>query len=106
MFGPLMCHVMTTMEVVVLCASINNFVLVNLDRLLSLKFPLTYNNQSQTSIRIIKIGIVISCVAAFIPAVPMWVPEVHETRGELDGRWVDGKGTCVFPYNSVCLHEY
>ena len=105
-FGRFGCQAITGLVVCLLSASIYNFVLVNLDRLLSLKFPLTYNNQSQTSIRIIKIGIVISCVAAFIPAVPMWVPEVHETRGELDGRWVDGQGTCVFPYNSVCLHEY
>ena len=95
-----MCHLMTTLEVVLLCASINNFVLVNLDRLLSLKFPLTYNNKSQTSFKIIKIGIAISCLASFLPALPMWIPSVYSTKGNE----TDGSGLiCAFPYQSVSL---
>ena len=95
-----MCHLMTTMEVFLLCASINNFVLVNLDRLLSLKFPLTYNNKSPASWKIIKIGIAVSCLAAFLPALPMWIPSVYSTKRNV----TDGSGpTCAFPYQSVSL---
>ena len=94
-----MCHVMTTLEVVLLGASINNFVLVNLDRLLSLKFPLTYN-KSPKSFKIIKIGIAISCLAAVLSALPMWIPSVWSTKGnERDGSGL----VCAFPYQSVSL---
>ena len=93
-----MCHVTTSVEVVLLSGSINNFVLVNLDRLLSLKYSLSYNNKTPTSWKIIKIGIAISCLAAFFPALPMWIPEVHSTRGNM----TDGSGAlCAFPYDSV-----
>ena len=95
-----MCYVMTSLEVILLCASINNFVLVNLDRLLSLKFPLTYNNKEPASFQIIKIGIAISCLAAFLPALPMWIPSVYSTKGNI----TDGSGDiCAFPYESVSL---
>ena len=102
-FGSEMCDVMTSLEVVLLCGSINLFVLVNLDRLLSLKFPLSYNNKSPTSFKIIKIGIAISCLAAFLPALPMWIPEVHNTKGNS----TDGSGNvCAFPYKSVSLNIF
>ena len=91
---------MTTLEVLLLCASINCFVLVNLDRLLTLKFPLIYNNKSPASFKIIKIGIAISCLLAFVPAVPLWVPDVYNTKGNIS----DGSGTiCSFPYESVSV---
>ena len=96
---------MTTLEVLLLCASINCFVLVNLDRLLTLKFPLTYNNKSPASFKIIKIGIAISCLLAIIPAVPMWVPDVYNTRTHQQGNIsvpLDGSGAiCSLPYESV-----
>ena len=67
---------MTSMEVVLLCASINNFVLVNLDRLICLKFqqfPMRSNSStSSPSYNRIKIGIAICWGLAFIPAAPMW----------------------------------
>merc|ERR1712183_674234 len=74
-----------------------NFVLAYLDRLLSLKFPLTYNNKEPASFQIIKIGIAISCFAAFLPALPMWIPSVYSTKGNI----TDGSGDiCAFPYES------
>ena len=92
-----MCHVTTSLEVVLLLGSINNLVLVNLDRLLSLKFPLTYN-KSASSWKFIKIGIAIAFLAAFIPAIPMWTPEVYNTKGNITG----GTGTtCGPPFQSV-----
>ena len=95
-----MCHVLSSMEVILLAASINNFVLVNLDRLLSLKFPLSYNNKSPKSFKIIKIGIAISCLLALCTAVPMWIPEVYNTRGnKFDGT----EKICAPPFTSVSI---
>ena len=98
-FGPSMCHVMTSMEVILLCASINNFVLVNLDRLLCLKFqqfPLRSNSTTSEpeKYKRIKIGIAICWVLAFIPAAPMWFSTKEETK------W-----NCSFPFKNVSWHQ-
>ena len=92
-----MCHLMKSMEVVLLCASINNFVLVNLDRLLSLKFPMKYSSKSATSFKIIKIGILICCLLAFLPALPMWIADTSKSDPKTDG----SEENCVFPYENV-----
>ena len=95
-FGPVMCQVMISMEVILLCASINNFVLVNLDRLLCLKFKsFPVRSSSVTSsggsgYKRIKIGIALCWGLAFIPAVPMWFSTTDGT---------DWK--CKFPFQNV-----
>ena len=99
-----MCHVMTSMEVILLCASINNFVLVNLDRLLCLKFQSFHiRSNSVTSsgsggYKRIKIGIAICWGLAFIPAVPMWFSTTQEIVNQ-------EKGDCYFPFSKVNLNK-
>ena len=86
------------MEVVLLCASINNFVLVNLDRLICLKFqqfPMRSNSStSSPSYNRIKIGIAICWGLAFIPAAPMWFSTKDVS-----------KMNCPFPFESVSLKK-
>ena len=79
---------MTSMEVILLSASINNFVLVNLDRLLALKFPMQYYNKNKSN-KSTKIGLAVCWSLAVLPAVPMWT-----CRDRNQGGWRITKPGC------------
>ena len=113
-FGPMMCKVMTSLEVIFICASFNNFglsnisfyffssfsflVLVNLDRLYTLKFQKVFNrSMSVTSVKQdhkkMKIAIAICWVLALLAAAPMWFTSVT--------MWNDTLQRCDFPFRDV-----
>ena len=82
---------MISMEIIMLSSSVYNFVLVNLDRLLAIKFPIKYHNMSN---KYIKIGIAVCWLLALLPASPVWRKE--KLFQEKDK-------TCLFPYKDVRL---
>ena len=88
------CEFVTSMVVILLSASIYNFVCVNLDRLFAIKLPLKYKVLQSTTKY--KAAIFVCWLLALVPAIPMWTP--YDTRTEKD----DGSGCmCGFPYKSV-----
>ena len=92
-FGGEMCSAVTSLVVILMSASVYNFVLVNVDRLLVFKRPFEYRPDSSRTR--IKIGIFVCWVLALLPAAPMWF---FDTRSDES----DGTGDqCSFPYKSV-----
>lgn len=93
-FGREMCSAVTSLVVILMSASVYNFVLVNLDRLLVFKLP--FQQQADSSRKNIKIGIFCCWVFALLPAFPMWIPHGNHRTPENDG----SNDTCRFPYES------
>ena len=107
--GKPMCHIITSLVVILCSSSIYNFIGVNIDRffvsflalfdldnprLMAIKDPANYRNQSRT---VVKKGILLCWILSLLPAVPMWIP-AFDTRTSID----DGSlSTCSFPYDSV-----
>lgn len=89
------CEFITSMVVILLSASIYNFVCVNLDRLFAVKMPLRYKELKDK--RWLVKGAIIACwILSLVPAIPMW------TR--FDTRTAENDGTglkCSFPYKSA-----
>ena len=90
-FGEMFCQIITSLVVVALSSSIYNFVFVNLDRLLAVKFPMDY--KSSASRKKIKVGILACWLLSSLPALPMWL--VPSSPAAWDGQ------TCKFPYENV-----
>ena len=91
--GKFMCQLVTSSVVILLSCSIYNFVFVNLDRLMAIKFPLTYKDSA--SRKKVKMGIALCWVLSLFPALPMWTDDSRTARN-------DGSGCiCGFPYESV-----
>jgi len=90
-----MCHIITSLVVILCSSSIYNFIGVNIDRLIAIKDPANYrNDHSRTNV---KRGILLCWILSLLPAVPMWIP-AFDTRTSVD----DGSmTTCSFPYDSV-----
>eukprot|EP00092_Neocalanus_flemingeri_P077557 GFUD01096347.1.p1 GENE.GFUD01096347.1~~GFUD01096347.1.p1 ORF type:complete len:336 (-),score=66.48 GFUD01096347.1:205-1170(-) len=89
------CEFVTSMWVILLCASIYHFVCVNVDRLIAIKMPLKYLKLKGKN-WLVKVAILACWVLSLVPAIPMW------TR--FDTRTVETDGTCFtcsFPYNSA-----
>jgi len=94
-FGHHICMLVTSMVVILLSASIFNFVAVNIDRLVAIKMPLRYNEMKDRR-WMVKVVIFACWVLALVPAVPMWT--------SFDTRTARNDGTCYlcsFPYNST-----
>jgi len=89
-FGEMFCQIITSLVVVALSSSIYNFVFVNLDRLLAVKFPMDY--KSSASRKKIKVGILACWLLSSLPALPMWV--APSSPAAWDGQ------TCKFPYEN------
>jgi len=88
------CEFITSMVVILLSASIYNFVCVNLDRLFAVKMPLRYQEMKEKR-WLVKVAIFACWILSLVPAIPMW------TR--LDTRTEENDGTglrCSFPYKS------
>jgi hypothetical protein len=89
------CEFITSMVVILLSASIYNFVCVNLDRLIAVKMPLRY--QEMKDKRWLVKGAIFACwILSLVPAIPMWT--------SFDTRTAENDGTglkCSFPYKSV-----
>ena len=96
------CNVMISMEIIMLSSSVYNFVLVNLDRLLAIKFPFKYHNRSNKYKynMYIKIGIAVCWLLALLPATPVW----RNTDQEKLERSLTKDQTCLFPYEDVRLY--
>jgi len=89
------CQFVTSMVVILLSASIYNFVFVNLDRLFAIKMPLRY--QAMKDKRwLVKLGILACWVLSLVPAMPMWIRSMDTRTVENDGRCFK----CSFPYKS------
>ena len=93
------CNVMISMEIIMLSSSVYNFVLVNLDRLLAIKFPIKYRNMSN---KFTKIGIAVCWLLALLPATPVWRKEKLFQKKLKRSLTVDQ--TCLFPYKDVRLY--
>jgi len=94
-FGHHICMIITSMVVILLSASIFNFVAVNIDRLVCIKMPLRYKEMKDRR-WMVKVAIFACWVLALVPAVPMWT--------SYDTRTARNDGTCYlcsFPYESV-----
>eukprot|EP00092_Neocalanus_flemingeri_P096873 GFUD01123349.1.p1 GENE.GFUD01123349.1~~GFUD01123349.1.p1 ORF type:complete len:344 (+),score=82.16 GFUD01123349.1:73-1104(+) len=92
--GPYLCEFVTSMTVILLSASIYNFVCVNLDRLFAIKMPLKYKELKDKR-WMVKSAILACWVLSLVPAVPMWTS--FDTRTEEN----DGTNSiCSFPYTS------
>ena len=98
-FGVQLCNVTTSVDIITASASIYNFVLVNLDRLLVVKFPMEYHN---TSDKYIKIGISVCWLLALLPATPVW--SSSDWNEKLKEK-VEQSYTCTFPYHEVRLGQ-
>jgi len=88
------CEFVTSMVVILLSASIYNFVCVNLDRLFAVKMPLKYKEMKDKR-WLVKLAIFASWLLSLVPAIPMWT--------SYDTRTKDNDGTCKkcdFPYKS------
>ena len=88
---------MISMEIIMLSSSVYNFVLVNLDRLLAIKFAMKYRNMSN---KFTKIGIAVCWLLALLPATPVW----RNTDQEKLERSLTKDQTCLFPYKDVRLY--
>ena len=89
------CEFVTSMTVILLSASIYNFVCVNGDRLFAIKMPLRYKELKDKR-WMVKLAIAGCWLVSLVPAVPMWTE--FDTRTEQN----DGTGKCCsFPYKSV-----
>jgi len=89
------CQFVTSMVVILLSASIYNFVFVNLDRLFAIKMPLRYQEMKDKR-WLVKLGILACWVLSLVPAMPMWIRS-------MDTRTVENDGSCFkcsFPYKS------
>ena len=94
-FGRHFCMFITSMIVILLSASIFNFVAVNIDRLVAIKMPLKYKEMKDRR-WMLKAAIFACWLLALVPAVPMWT--------SLDTRTIKNDGSCYycsFPYESV-----
>ena len=89
------CQFLTSMVVILMSASIYNFVCVNVDRLVAIKMPLQYK-ELQDKRWMVK-GAIFACwILSLVPAIPMWT--------SFDTRTEKNDGTCFvcsFPYTSV-----
>ena len=89
------CEFVTSMTVILLSASIYNFVCVNVDRLIAIKMPLKYKELKDKR-WMVKAAIFACWILSLVPAVPMWT--------SFDTRTAKNDGTCFkcsFPYKSV-----
>jgi len=89
------CQFVTSMVVILLSASIYNFVFVNLDRLFAIKMPLRYQEMKDKR-WMVKLGIFVCWVLSLVPAMPMWIRSMDTRTVENDGRCFK----CSFPYKS------
>ena len=85
------------MEIIMLSSSVYNFVLVNLDRLLAIKFAMKYRNMSN---KFTKIGIAVCWLLALLPATPVWR---NKDQKKLERSLTEDQ-TCLFPYKDVGLY--
>ena len=93
------CEFVTSMVVILLSASIYNFVCVNLDRLFAVKMPLKYKELKDKR-WLVKAAIFGCWILSLVPALPMWTS--FDTRTEIND------GTCFkcsFPYKSVSTNK-
>eukprot|EP00092_Neocalanus_flemingeri_P024395 GFUD01026451.1.p1 GENE.GFUD01026451.1~~GFUD01026451.1.p1 ORF type:complete len:346 (+),score=90.25 GFUD01026451.1:73-1110(+) len=93
--GPYLCEFVTSMTVILLSASIYNFVCVNIDRLIAIKMPLKYYALKDKR-WMVKAAIFACWILSLVPAVPMWT--------SFDTRTEKNDGTCFicsFPYKSA-----
>jgi len=89
------CQFVTSMVVILLSASIYNFVFVNLDRLFAIKMPLRYKEMKDKR-WMVKIGILACWALSLVPAMPMWIRSMDTRTQENDGSCFK----CSFPYKS------
>ena len=90
------CQFVTSMVVILLSASIYNFVFVNLDRLFAIKMPLLYKETKEKR-WMVKLGILACWFLSLFPAIPMWIRSMDTRTKENDGSCFK----CSFPYMSV-----
>ena len=90
------CQFVTSMVVILLSASIYNFVFVNLDRLFAIKMPLRYKEMKDKR-WVVKLAILACWVLSLVPAIPMWIKSMDTRNMENDGTGCK----CTFPYQSV-----
>ena len=90
------CQFVTSMVVILLSASIYNFVFVNLDRLFAIKMPLRYKEMKDKR-WMVKIAILACWALSLVPAMPMWIRSMDTRTQENDGSCFK----CSFPYKSV-----
>ena len=88
------CKVITSMEVVLVSASIYHFLGISLDRLFLIKYPLQFNVMKTHST--VCWTILVCWLLATIPAAPLWT--VWDTRTDTN---TDMWNICSFPYYSV-----
>ena len=89
------CEFLTSMVVILMSASIFNFVCVNVDRLVAIKMPLKYKELKDKR-WMVKAAIFTCWILSLVPAIPKWTS--YDTRTE------QNDGTCFvcsFPYTSV-----
>lgn len=99
--GQSMCQFANSMVVMFLSASIYNFVAVNLDRLLAIKFPLMYRDMREKRWAV-KLAIGLCWLLALVPTIPLWIPDsYYGDEHQYLSEKVDGSCTqCGFPYKS------
>ena len=91
------CEVITSLEVVLICASIYNLLALSLDRLYLIKYPLKFQmiKSSKKDAR----WIIIFCwLFAMVPAAPLWSGSDTRTAANTNC-W----NICSFPYDSVSI---
>ena len=91
-----LCQALLTLEYSLRSCSIYNFILINLDRFLRIKFPLQYKDTEGKGS--VKLQIVFSWLLSPLPVIPLWIPD-----------WIENpnNGTsdrCGYPYHSVSSH--
>merc|ERR1712179_628108 len=90
------CQFVTSMVVILLSASIYNFVFVNLDRLFAIKMPLRYKEMKDKR-WVVKLAILACWLLSLVPAMPMWIKSMDTRTKENDGTGCK----CSFPYESA-----
>ena len=93
-YGELLCDLVTSMVVITMSSSVYNYLGVNIDRVLAIKYPLEYfvGRRWWAKRNNVKACIALCWLLALLPAAPMWVSHKKESE------W--GQTVCSFPYEN------
>ena len=93
-YGELLCDLVTSMVVITMSSSVYNYLGVNIDRVLAIKYPLEYfvGRRWWAKRNNVKACIALCWLLALLPAAPMWVSHKKESE------W--GQAVCSFPYEN------
>jgi len=93
-YGELLCDLVTSMVVITMSSSVYNYLGVNIDRVLAIKYPLEYfvGRRWWARRNNVKACIALCWLLALLPAAPMWVSHKKELE------W--GQAVCSFPYEN------